>query len=83
MEKIKINGIYEYDLDITEVSPSKTIYDVFYNYGKQWNESTKGTIAMVVIDTGNGLKFNQRKNKHLEYDEAELLRILLSKYIKP
>ena len=83
MKKIIINGVHEYNLDITETSPNKSIYDVYYSNGKQWSEKTKGTIAMVLIDDGNGLKFNQRKNKCLEYDEAQLLKILLSKYIKP
>lgn len=82
MKKIKINGIYEYDLNILEKN-GEFLYMVSYNNGKQWNVNVRGKVAMVVIDTGNGLKFNQRKKNFLEYDEAELLRILLSKYIKP
>lgn len=79
--KIKIDGKVEYDLEVRK-EITCDVYVVRYSKGKQWNPSVRGTIAMQVVDYGSGLRFTQRKNKSLDYDEAQLLKILLTKYIK-
>lgn len=82
MAKIKIKGVHEYDL-VTLEKGNQTIYYVSYSNGEQWNKHVRGAVAMIVKDTGSGLKFLQLKKGFLGYDEAEILRILLNKYIKP
>lgn len=71
---IIVDSIPEYEYELID----KTHY-LYYNLSNQWSDSTKGTVAMSIVDTGDELKIGgqQTKKNRLNYMEALHLTILL------
>lgn len=73
-KEIFIDGVAEYQYELKD----KT-HILYYNNSDQWCDSTKGTVAMSIIDTGDELKIGgqQTKKNRLNYMEALHITILL------
>lgn len=54
-------------------------YLLFRSMNDNWSEDVKGELLIKVISDGNGYKINHktREKKHLDYDEAVHLSLLL------
>jgi hypothetical protein len=77
-EEIYINGKHEYDYHKLEASPNNTVHTLYYSDHVEWSEHVRKTIAMQVVDTGNGIEIiGISKKKSINYSEAERLHILL------
>lgn len=73
MKKIFIDGEYDYDYEKVDC-----IHTLYYNNCEHWNEDTKGTIALQIIENNEGLKFSEEKIKRsIDYSQALHLTILL------
>ena len=67
---------HEYDIEVAE-GDNGVLFSLFYSKGEQWTEHTKGTLALSMLNDGNGVKFNQTF-KSLDYSELEHVRLLVS-----
>jgi hypothetical protein len=77
-EEIYINGKHEYDYHKLDASPNNTVHTLYYSDDVEWSEHVRKTIAMQVVDTGNGIEIiGISKKKSINYSEAERLHILL------
>jgi hypothetical protein len=73
MQEVFVDGEYEYDYE--EVNGVHTLY---YNNCEHWHSHIKGTIALQLINDGNGLKFGEEKlKKRIDYSQSLYLTILL------
>jgi len=78
-QQIFIDDIHEYDYE--ELTQGNIIHhNLYFSKAEQWADFTKGEIAMVIKDDGNGLEVGEL-NK-INYSQAEQLFILL-KLINP
>ena len=69
-------GNHEYDLMVSEENQETTL-SLYHSNGDQWTEYTKGTLAMEMLDDGNGVKFS-KKLKKLDYSELAYVKILVN-----
>ena len=70
---------YNHDYDVTvEHTDAGTVYTMFYSRNHYWDQSARGKKVMTVIDDGNGLVFNPRANKAMDYAEVAELFAMLS-----
>ncbi len=77
MKKIIIVG-NEYEYDYTSEKKGKNIiHKLFFSKSEIWSEHIKGTLAMELEETDNGIKFSD-KLKKLDYGDCLQLQILLS-----
>jgi hypothetical protein len=70
-------GEFEYVLEINEVDKDKTEYILKYSTAETWDSDARGTVALKIVDTGNDLILS-KSIKNLEYNDAEVLRIILN-----
>jgi len=77
MKAIRINGKVEYKVVISKLDNNNTSYTAYYSNGLQWSKHVRNTVAMEIIDNGNGLVFTQKKKNQLDYAEAQLLKRML------
>jgi hypothetical protein len=70
--EIFVDNVAEYTFEKVD-----NTYFLKYNFGEQWQQNVKGTVAFSIIDTGNGLKISQDKKGCLNYSEALYLSVLL------
>lgn len=75
-KEIFVDGEYDHTLTV-EKQKNKTVYTLYYSQGKQWASDFRGTIALKVVEDGNGLKIVGKKNGKLDYSEAMYLSIIL------
>jgi hypothetical protein len=76
-EEIYINGKHEYDYHKLDASLDATVHTLYYSDYFEWSEHVRKTIAMQLIDTGNGIQLIGVSKKELTYSQAEHLHILL------
>lgn len=74
MKKILVNNQYEYDYELTCNDNGEYVHSLYYSDTDNWSIGTKSTLAMQVIDNGNGIKIGE---KHLDYGEFNELHLLL------
>lgn len=53
-------------------------YTLLYDPDDNWVDEIKGKVALELIDTGNGIVFNQNEKNKLDYSELVELRYLLN-----
>lgn len=70
------DGNHDYDLTV-ETTNEGELFCLSHSNGDQWTEHTKGTLALSMVDTGNGYQFD-RKLKNLDYSIAFCVRLLLN-----
>jgi hypothetical protein len=70
------DGNVEYVIIVTEKKKG-TEYSIFASDSNIWSEHIRNEKFMTMFDDGNGIKFSQTL-KHLNYSEAEYVKILLS-----
>lgn len=76
-EEIYIDGIHEYDYNKVE-DDVLTIYTLYYSDWPEWVDSVKHTVALRIVDTGNGVVIqNLQSTKEINYLKLEQLNILL------
>lgn len=75
---IIIKGKVEYKVKRERLADT-VVYTAYYSNSSMWSPHVRNTVAMVVVDNGNGLMFTQEKPKRLDYSEAELLKHILNK----
>jgi hypothetical protein len=53
-------------------------HTLLYDPDDTWVDEIKGKVALELIDTGNGIVFNQNEKNKLDYSELVELRYLLN-----
>lgn len=77
-EEIYIDGIHEYDYSKDDADNDLTIYTLYYSDWPEWVDSLKNTIALQIVDTGNGVVIeNLSSSEEIDYLKLEQLHILL------
>lgn len=77
-EEIYIDGIHEYDYSKDDTDNQLTIHTLYYSNGIEWSDHIKKTVALVIIDTGNGIVIEDLSvTKEINYLKLEQLHILL------
>ena len=77
-EEIYINGKHEYDYHKLKATPNVTVHTLYYSDHIEWHEEIRKTVAMQLVDDGNGIELiGITTKKQIEYIEAEQLHILL------
>lgn len=77
-EEIYINGKHEYDYHKLEATPQATVHTLYFSDDFEWNEDIRKTVAMQLVDTGEGIELiGVNSKKSINYLEAEQLHILL------
>ena len=77
-EEIYINGKHEYDYHKLEVSKNAIVHTLYYSDDAEWSEHVRNKVAMQLVDNGDGIEvIGLCSKKHIEYNEAERLHILL------
>ena len=74
MKHILVNNEYEYDYELTCNDSGEYVHSLYYSDTDNWSIGNKSTLAMQIIDNGNGLKVGE---KHLDYGEVNELHLLL------
>jgi hypothetical protein len=79
MEEIYIDGRHEYDYCFNNDDVST--YTLYYSHSDYWSDHIKGTEALTLEDTGNGVKIiGLNSKKEIDYSKIEELHILLRLY---
>ena len=77
-EEIYINGKHEYDYHKLKATPQATVHTLYFSDDFEWNEDIRKTVAMQIVDTGEGIEIiGVNSKKQIDYLEAEQLHILL------
>jgi hypothetical protein len=77
-EEIYINGKHEYDYHKLDATPQATVHTLYFSDYIEWAENVRKTVAMQLVDTGNGIELiGINSKKEINYLEAEQLHILL------
>jgi len=77
-EEIYINGTHEYDYHKLEATKKATVHTLYYSDDFEWADDVRKTVAMQLVDTGNGIEIiGVNSKKEINYLEAEQLHILL------
>jgi hypothetical protein len=73
MRHLLVNNEYEYDYDLTCNDNGEYVHSMYYSDTDNWSQNTRSTLALEIVDTGNGLRFGE---KHLDYHEFNKLHLL-------
>ena len=77
-EEIYINGKHEYDYHKLQATSSTAVHTLYHSDNDEWNDNLKTTVAMQLVDDGNGIQIiGICTKKEIDYVEAEQLHILL------
>ena len=77
-EEIYINDRHEYNYHKLNAAPHATVHTLYYSDDLEWSADTRNTVAMQLVDTGNGIELiGVNSKKEIDYLEAEHLHILL------
>ena len=77
-EEIYINDRHEYNYHKLNAAPHATVHTLYYSDDADWDYSIRNTVAMQLVDTGNGIELiGVNSKKEIDYLEAEHLHILL------
>ena len=77
-EEIYINSRHEYDYHKLQATPDVTVHTLYFSDDDEWHDSVKKQVAMQLVDDGDGIEIiGACTKKHLDYNEAERLHILL------
>jgi hypothetical protein len=71
------DGEFEYILEINSINKDTTEYTLKYSNSSAWETDVQNTIALKIVDTGDGIVL-PKNIKIIEYDDAEMLRIVLN-----
>lgn len=71
MKQIFIDNEYLYDYLVENGK-----HTLLYSNSEVWNLNCRSSVALSVVDDGNGLKFSKKLSK-LDYGDAERLFLLL------
>lgn len=73
-KEILWEGSHHYDLEVLDDT-----YTLYHSNDEYWQSTTRGTIALQLINTGNGFNIvGLDKKGKLDYSEAVCLYILLA-----
>jgi hypothetical protein len=76
-EEIHINSSHEYNYVKSDFKEC-TLHTLYYSNGEQWADHIKGTVAVAIIDNGNGVTIeNLLIDEEISYLKLEQLHILL------
>lgn len=70
-------GNHDYDITIVKTDKGKE-YSIFNSNGSQWLSHAKGELILKMTDTGNGMVFEPKIGKEMNYHEVLCLHILLN-----
>jgi hypothetical protein len=77
-EEIYINSRHEYNYHKLEAAEHATVHTLYYSDDTEWSVDIRNTVAMQLVDTGNGIEIiGISTKKEINYLEAEQLHILL------
>lgn len=71
------NGEHDYNVTVIKTDKGKE-YSIYNSDGEQWRTPAKGELILKMIDDGNGIKFDRKIGKKMDYHELLALHILLS-----
>lgn len=79
IKKIIISSDHEYEFDYKGIENKEGIisHELYYSKASHWAENIRGTLALKIIEDGNGLILDNKISK-LNYSEANHLKILLN-----
>lgn len=74
MEKIPIfiDRVHEHDIIVEDDK-----YTLYFSSNSIWASNVRGTICFEYKDTGNGVKFTQKKKGNLDYSDLSYITIIL------
>ena len=77
-EEIYVDGNHEYDYVRDNLSKDLVIHTLYYSNSHEWADHIKTTIALELIDNGNGMLIKQIDvEEEINYLQIEQLHILL------
>lgn len=77
-KQIYVNGKHEYDYHKLKTTEHLTMHTLYFSDNDEWNDVVKESIAMQLIDTGDGIQIiGLCTDKEIDYLEAEQLHMLL------
>ena len=77
-EEIYINNKHEYDYHKLQATPDVIVHTLYFSDDAEWSEHVRKQVAMQLVDNGNGIELRGiNAKKHIDYNEAERLQILL------
>lgn len=77
-EEIYINGKHEYDYHKLQATQDVIVHTLYFSDDVEWSDHIRNQVAMQLVDNGNGIELiGINAKKHIDYDEAERLHILL------
>ncbi len=71
------NGRHEYDIHVKDTDRG-TKYSLIRSQAGHWSDSVKGKTVVAILDNGDDMTFSKHITKHLGYDTAAELFILMS-----
>lgn len=76
-KNVYVDGIHEYDYLKDDLSSEIAIHTLYHSNSNVWHQNTKGTMAVQLLDDGDGVQINNVDINNIEYLELEQLHILL------
>ena len=74
---ISDDGQHDYNVIIVDTDKGKE-YSIFYSEGSQWHTHVKGELILKMTNTGDGVVFDRKIGKNMDYHELLPLHILLT-----
>ena len=77
-EEIHVNDVHEYDYVMDNSDCDVTVHSLFYSNDDSWEQNTKNTLALQLVNTGNGVIITGlNTNQEIDYMKIQQLHILL------
>lgn len=73
MKHILVNNEYEYNYELTCNDKGEYVHSLYYSDTDNWSIATRSTLALEVIDTGNGIKVGEKQLDYHEFNKLHLL----------
>lgn len=68
---------HEYDISIKTMSNGNSVYELLCSHSFHWNDSSRGSVVLSIVDDNDGtIKINDI-NGTLRYDQQHALKLLL------
>ena len=77
-EEVYVDDVHEYDYVKDDTDCDTTLHQLYYSEHSDWADNTKATLALEIVNTGNGIILQGLKtNVEHNYMKIEQLHILL------
>lgn len=77
-KEVYVNDVHEYDYVKDDTDCDTTLHQLYHSENSDWNDNTKATLALEIVNTGSGIILQGLKtNSEIDYMKIEQLYILL------